>query len=260
MAKELSRPTKRVINIVIKLSFAGILTALCVVFMKFLPIQLPAILPTARVSLGPAIIIFASIFLGPFWGMAVGALADFFGFVFDTTGFPYAPGITVLYALLGFSSYFVFKFFKNIKNKGDLTAIFVFSVALVLVMATIQVFRMDTVTLNLKDIEFNLTAKLTILGIVYTLTAFMLAVVFVYKHIQEKRNKSDGALVMQIALTSIVLEVFVIMLFGAFVKSLHFGMNFNVVVFTQLIILFINVPINIAIVTILKKLSSKILL
>ena len=80
-----------------KICLAGLLTALATILQKVLAINYLAALPYFRISFGaPAVIVFASIFLGPFYGAAVGAFSDILGyFAFDMSTFPYmypAPG------------------------------------------------------------------------------------------------------------------------------------------------------------------------
>ena len=59
-----------------KICLSGILLALIIVFTKVLSVQnLPA-LPFVRISIGPALIIFTSLILGPVYGGSVG------GFIF----------------------------------------------------------------------------------------------------------------------------------------------------------------------------------
>ena len=243
-------------KLVSKIVVAAMLLALCVVFMKFIPISLP-VLPFARVSLGPALIIFASFYLGPLWGLVIGAGADLIGFAFDTTGYGYFPGITIMYALLGLLAHFVFKFVKTIRSKENLTVVFVVFVSFLLLLCTVNILRMDTFTLNLADVEFDIRVKIAIISTMFLLAAVMLTLILVYQRMKRNREKQQDMLPLQIALSSMILEIFVITLFGAMVKSYHFGMDFSIVVFTQLIILFINVPLNTIIITVLSRITAR---
>lgn len=241
--------TKRKIDtrkLIKKISLAAILLALCVIFMKFLPFQLP-ILPYARISLGPSLIMLSSILLGPLWGMIIGAGADLIGFLFDATGYGFFPGITVMYALLGLVTGLIFQALKRVNNKNNLILVFVGLLLGILIVTFANIIRMDTVTLGLVDYEFGVVLKVIIISVISLLAIGMVAAIILF---QKKINKGKKDLsVLQTSITALIVEILIITFFGAFVKSIHFGMNFNIIVFTQLILLFINVPLNVAVVT-----------
>ena len=75
------------LSIVKKICLSGILMALIVIFNKVLAINY--IIPFARISFGSiALIIFASIVLGPFYGAIIAGVADILGyFMFDMSSF-----------------------------------------------------------------------------------------------------------------------------------------------------------------------------
>ena len=245
-------------KVITRMASAALILALCVVFMKFLPISVP-VLPYARISLGPALIIFASFALGPYWGLVIGAGADLIGFLFDTTGYGYFPGITIMYGLLGLFAHILFRVVKSVKNTSNLQAIFVVMIACLLLLCTVSILKMDSITLNLQQVEFGIVYKLCLITLVYCLAMVTIVIIFLYQRHMEKKQKGGSLLAMQVSITVMILEIIIIMFFGAFVKSLHFGMNFTVVVFTQLIIFFINVPLNTFIVTLLQKTVSRYL-
>ena len=76
---------------VLKITLSALFIALTIVVSKFLPISNVFNLPFLRISLGPTLLIFASILLGPFYGALTGLLSDLVGFIFDTTGYAYNP-------------------------------------------------------------------------------------------------------------------------------------------------------------------------
>ena len=102
-----------------KICFAGIFIAVVTILQKVLAINYIPVVPFLRISLGgPAVIIFSSIFLGPIYGMCIGALSDILGyFLLDPKMMGYLPQITAIYALLGLVPYFIFWLFKLIKNE-----------------------------------------------------------------------------------------------------------------------------------------------
>ena len=75
------------LTIIQKISLAGIFIVLIALFQKIFAVNYIPVLPFVRISFGgPALIIFASILLGPWFGMLVGAASDIVGFyIFDPT-------------------------------------------------------------------------------------------------------------------------------------------------------------------------------
>ncbi len=78
---------------------ASLLIALSVILSRFLSIQLGQ---TVRIGFGKLPIILAGVFLGPWWGLAVGGLSDLLGFFVNPMGGMFLPGITLSAALSGF--------------------------------------------------------------------------------------------------------------------------------------------------------------
>ena len=102
-----------------KICLTGLFIALAVICQKVMAVNYIPALPFVRVSFcGPALIIFASIILGPFYGMVVGAASDLLGYlIFDPRTNPMFIQITLIYAVLGFASYFVFCLVRSITNR-----------------------------------------------------------------------------------------------------------------------------------------------
>lgn len=82
-------------------------------------IRTPAIpaFPFLRLSLGPALIIFTSLFLGPFYGGVVGAMGDLLGILlFQGIEGQINPLITIVYALLGIVPGLLVKLTKKVRK------------------------------------------------------------------------------------------------------------------------------------------------
>ena len=254
--------TKKSSNIkiqIFKLVFASILTAFCIILTRSMQYISIPILPTARVTLGPAIIIFASIYLGPIYGMAVGILSDTIGyFFFDISSFGYLPGITIMYGLLGLVSYFVFKFIKTIRNNQDMQVIFILLFSFLLLILTVNILKTDIVVSGANTIEFTTTLKATVLSGVYTLSIILVVGVFLYQHFYNKKKGKQDTLVMNVAITCTIVEIAIIMLVGSLVKSFFFGMDFSFVLIIQMIVFFINVPMNTILISILVRTSQRL--
>ena len=137
---------KRVYNLsmVQKIALAGIFIILIALFQKIFAVNYIPVLPFVRISFGgPALIIFSSILLGPWFGLLVGAASDIVGFyIFDPKMFGSAPffQITFIYALLGFASFFIYKFFQVVKNEKLLLTIEVVVFTLLFIVGFLRSF------------------------------------------------------------------------------------------------------------------------
>ncbi|MDY0100542.1 MAG: ECF transporter S component, partial [Bacilli bacterium] len=112
-----------------KITLSGILLALIIIFTRFLAIQYIPFLPFIRISIGPALIIFSSILLGPLYGGLLGGLSDLLGILLvpNPQGFMINPFIILLYTVLGIVPYFVFKLIKKVKSQKKLALSFYIS-------------------------------------------------------------------------------------------------------------------------------------
>ena len=148
------------LSVVQKICLAGIFIPLIAIFQKVFAINYISIIPFVRVSFGgPALIIFASILLGPWFGLLVGAMSDIVGFfIFDPKMFGSMPffQITAIYALLGFSSYYVFKWIHKIKSKKLMLIIELSTFAVLLVAVTLFVLLNNDITLYGVTYQFDI--------------------------------------------------------------------------------------------------------
>ena len=102
-----------------KICLAGLFISLIVILQKVVAINYLAFAPFVRISLGgPALIIFASILLGPIYGGLIGMASDLLGYlIFDPRMYPPYLQITAIYTLLGVASYFIFSIVFSIKTR-----------------------------------------------------------------------------------------------------------------------------------------------
>lgn len=78
------------LSVIQKICLAGLFIALIVILQKVVAINYLAFAPFIRVSFGgPALIIFASILLGPIYGGLIGMASDLLGYlIFDPRMYP----------------------------------------------------------------------------------------------------------------------------------------------------------------------------
>lgn len=93
----MNRLTKEIARI----GLSGVLMALSILLSRFVSFYLPlGGFPTMKIGFGTIPIILASLICGPFWGVAVGAGADYIGATLFPIG-PYFYGYTIDSALVG---------------------------------------------------------------------------------------------------------------------------------------------------------------
>lgn len=230
-----------------KICLAGIFTALVAVFQKVLAINYVPGLPFVRLSFGgPALIIFSSILLGPWYGLLVGAASDVLGyFIFDMSSFGWFPQITVIYAVLGFVSYFVFGLIRHFDNKKKM--ILTEIVAFIIFIASIVLFLIQQ--------DVDLWIKIVIPSIALVLgTLCLVMICFLNKKIEPSKKLN----LFQISFASFILDVVVLLAFGTLMKSFAFGFESYLLIFTcQAFVLFFNILIDTIVLSLMLKLTNK---
>lgn len=94
-----------------KLIVSGLLVAISIILTRIFSANLVIVgVSAARISIGFVPIILAGILLGPWFGLAAGALADVLGFFIFPSG-TYFPPITLTSALVGLLPWLLFKIF-----------------------------------------------------------------------------------------------------------------------------------------------------
>lgn len=249
------------LSIVQKICLAGIFIPLIAIFQKIFAINYISVIPFVRISFGgPALIIFASIMLGPWFGLLVGAMSDIVGFfIFDPKMFGSMPffQITAIYALLGFSSYFVFKLIHRVKSKKIMLIIELTSFVVLLAAVTIFILLNNSITLYGATYQFDVWSRIFIPVILFTLLGLLfLSIILIDKHFTKINEKISTY---QVSFASFILEVVVMLIFGSIMKAWAFSSTaFMPIFLCQLIVLFFNVPLNTFLISYIMNLSKRI--
>ena len=248
---------KRVYNLsmVQKIALAGIFIILIALFQKIFAVNYIPILPFVRISFGgPALIIFSSILLGPWFGLLVGAASDIVGFyIFDPKMFGSAPffQITFIYALLGFASFFIYKFFQVVKNEKLLLTIEVVVFTLLLIGLTL---------FSALDYQVDLAIVYRILipvGSVILLALTLFTQLFVSRYFKKREININ---VSSIGFACFVIEMTIMIAFGVLMKWWAFsGSTFIIILVSQIIVAFFNIPLNTFLVSYIMYLSNKLI-
>lgn len=237
-----------------KICLAAVFIVLAMICQKIVAINYIAAIPFLRISFGgPAMIIFSSILLGPWFGMLVGMGSDILGYlVFDPKNNAFFPQITAIYALLGFASYFIFLFVKRLIGEKVIkfgAPIFIF-IALLVIVLTIWI--APSLTLYGGTYVLVLWQKITITASLVVLTSALVIFILLYG----KKNKDIN--VYQVSFSLLLIEVLVMVLFGTLMKGLAFGFaTYPVILLTQIIVLFVNVPLNTVLISLLARVIKR---
>jgi len=226
-----------------KICLSGLFMAITIILQKVVAINYLAFAPFVRLSLGgPALIIFASVLLGPIYGMLVGIGSDLFGYlIFDPRMYPPYLQITAIYALLGFVSYFVFSLIYSVKNTKALTIIEIVFVSLVWIAISLFMLLNNQITL------FSSTYDLTVLSkaLVISISGIIFLSVVLLSNLIKPKDNSVYASPLHICFASFICDFFVLVLFGSVMKAWAFGFaTFVAIIICQALVMSFNVFID----------------
>ena len=237
-----------------KICLAAVLMVLATICQKILAVNYIPIIPFLRISFGgPAIIIFASILLGPWFGLLVGAGSDILGyFIFDPKNNAFFPQITAIYALLGFGSFFVFLFVKKLLKENVIKFVTPSFIGLCFVGIILTIWLAPSLHLYGSTYVLELWQKISITGGLVVLTSILFVFVFLYAKKQKDVN------IFKISFSLLVIEILIMVMFGTLMKGLAFGFaTYPVILLCQIIVLFVNVPLNTILITLLTKIIKR---
>ena len=243
------------LSIVQKIALAGIFIILIALFQKVFAVNYIPVLPFVRISFGgPALIIFSSILLGPWFGLLVGAASDIIGFyIFDPKLMGTAPffQITFIYALLGFASYFIYKFVCLIKSERNM-----------LLIESIF-FGLSLVGITLFSILYKNPAFLLWHRILVPVVAVILLVITLFSQIYLNKyfNKKEMEVSpIHVGFASFIIEISIMITFGVAMKTWAFGSGlFLIILISQVIVAFFNIPLNTFFVSYIMYLSKRLI-
>ena len=231
------------LTVIQKICLSGLIMAIVVILQKVVAINYLAFAPFVRVSLGgPALIMFASVLLGPVYGLLIGIGSDLLGYlIFDPRIYPPYLQITAIYALLGFISYFVFSLVYSIKNTKALTIIEIAFTSIIWV--TISLFML----LNNKITLFSSTYDLTVLSkaLVISISGVIFLAINLISNFIKPKDNSVYASPLHICFASFICDFFVLVLFGSVMKAWAFGFaTFVAIIICQALVMAFNVFID----------------
>lgn len=241
-----------------KICLSGLFIAVVTILQKVLAINYIPIVPFLRISLGgPALIIFSSIFLGPIYGMFIGAAADVLGyFLLDPKMMGFLPQITAIYALLGLVSYFIFWLFKFVKNDKIMLGIEGGIFALLIAGIAVYFFLNPNLQLYGSTYTLALWQKILIPSLLLVLFSglFVSSILFNQKY---KENNLPMNII-AISFSCFIVEILVMVTFGSLMKGWAFGFStYIMILICQIIVMFINVPLNTWLIILMLRLTNR---
>lgn len=240
---------------VLKITLSALFIALTIVASKFLPISNVFSLPFLRISLGPTILIFASILLGPVYGAMTGLLSDLVGFIFDTTGYAYNPLFSLTYLLYGLLPGLLIFLLKRNKSSKPIVQIISF---LAINLFIIVFFSMnDSIApYGGKEYILDLTTKLIIIlsSIGITILYFIIYIIL-YKRFKTKEKR---ILLNNISIINFVVLIFVQLFVGVIVKKITYEVDILILIGAQIIVTTIELLISNYLVSTFYFISKKI--
>ncbi len=231
------------LTLIQKICLSGLFMAIVVILQKVVAINYLAFAPFVRVSLGgPALIIFASILLGPIYGMLIGIGSDLLGYlIFDPRMYPPYLQITAIYALLGFVSYFVFSLVYSLRNTKALTIIEIAFVAIIWIVISLFMLLNNQITLFSSTYDLTVLSKVLVISISGTI---FLSIILLSNLIKPK-DDSVYASPLHICFASFICDFFVLVLFGSVMKAWAFGFaTFVAIIICQALVMSFNVFID----------------
>ena len=246
------------LSVVQKICLAGLLTALATVCQKVFAINYIPVVPFLRISFGgPAVIIFASIFLGPIYGMVVGAVSDLFGYlVFDPKTMGFFPQITAIYLVLGFVPYFIYNFLKaKSTNKAMLIAKYSL---IVLLYTAVALYICLNNEIKLYGTTHTMTLTIRISCLVGMALLTIISEIFILLIRKQNRLKNIDFNIDSLNIALIIIEVLVMVLFGTLMKGFAFGFEtYPAILLCQVVVMFVNIPLNLFLVSLFLTIAKR---
>ena len=244
------------LTVIQKICLSGLIMALVIILQKVVAVNYLAFAPFVRISFGgPALIIFASVLLGPIYGALIGLGSDLLGYlIFDPRMYPPYLQITAIYTLLGFVAYFIFSFVFSFKNRKALAVTEIAVLALIWAAVSVYVIMSNQITLFSSTYDVPLLSKILIPSILGIMFIGVILFSLLYKPNDGDSNKTP----LHICFASFLCDLFVIVLFGSVMKAWAFGFaTFLAILLCQAMVLFVNVMLDTLFISVFLKFSKK---
>ena len=231
------------LTVIQKICLSGLFMALIVILQKVVAINYLAFAPFVRISFGgPALIIFASVLLGPIYGALIGLGSDLLGYlIFDPRMYPPYLQITAIYTLLGFLAYFIFSLVFSIKNRKVLAGIEIASLSLIWAGVSAFVILSNQITLFSSTYDVPLLSKILIPSVL----GVMFIGIILFSLFVKAKDENPYISPLHICFASFLCDLLIIVLFGSVMKAWAFGFaTFLAIILCQAMVMFVNVMLD----------------
>ena len=244
------------LTVIQKICLSGLFMALVVILQKVVAINYLAFAPFVRISFGgPALIIFASILLGPIYGALIGMGSDLLGYlIFDPRMYPPYLQITAIYTVLGFVSYFIFSFVFSVKNRKLLTIIEIIVMAAIWLATSLFVVLNNQITLFSSTYDVPLLTKI----LVPSILGVMFIGIILFSVLYKPKDDNPYMSPLHICFASFICDLLVIVLFGSVMKAWAFGFaTFLTIIICQAMVMFVNVTLDTLFISTFQRFTKK---
>jgi hypothetical protein len=231
------------LTVIQKICLSGLFMALIVILQKVVAVNYLAFAPFVRISFGgPALIIFASVLLGPIYGALIGMGSDLLGYlIFDPRMYPPYLQITAIYTLLGFLAYFIFSLVFSVKNRKAIAGIEIATLSLIWVGVSLFVILSEKITLFSSTYDVPLLSKILIPSIL----GVMFIGVILFSLLVKSKDENPYMSPLHICFASLLCDILIIVLFGSVMKAWAFGFaTFLAIILCQAMVMFVNVMLD----------------
>lgn len=257
----------RKLNSVQKITFAAMFLVFNIIAINISAyISIPGF-SFVRPSLSPAIVMFSSLFLGPFYGALIGAGGDALAILMRAQVGSFNPLITVLYGLLGVLPWALEKLTKNFRT--GLKKPYAFYVAAALLLSLLAVLFYGTTILDSSFGGAAFWAKPTILSlsIVLTIGCFVALYFLDRKYQKQILDYADLPSPNEVAFISLFSEIALMVLlkglafyvYFRFLSNNSFPLEYGFVASTLTMMAPFDILLNTFVVTFLLLLSKKLM-
>lgn len=231
-----------------KITLSAFMIALGIILTRFTPLQNIAIIPFIRVSLGPILIIVASLLLGPIYGSLIGVLCDVLGyFMFDTSGLGYNPLFSITYILYGLLPgllIYLLAFNKKIKFP------YIQSILFLVFLIFITIFFSTNNEMILYDKVYEITDILKNIMIIGSYLISLIYFTFYFLMYRYFKSDKDRVLLNNISTVSLITLVIAQLIVGVIIKHFIFEVDILFLYAAQIFATLIEVLIGNFIITI----------